>query len=118
MNGVFGNYLHPFEQNSFSDSILDGSLELNNFDVSAAVKNCIREMTYAPGEDGVTTVNPTITADDVREGVKAIAEKLTSSPSGRHYGHYKAAIGDPDLCEVYATLMPIPFEMGFHLCSM
>ncbi len=115
VNGPFGNYVHPFEQNNFSESILDGSICLDSFDVNNAIKACIKEMVYAPGEDGTQTVESKISADDFKAGFKAISEKLISSPSGRHYGHYKAVLKEPDLCAMYAVLMSVPFELGFGL---
>ena len=115
VNGIFGQELHPFEQNSFSETILDGSVDLGKFDANEAIKACIKELSYASGEDGSKSVDATITVEDFRSGFKIISEKLTSSPSGRHYGHYKAVLKDPQICSMYATMMSIPFELGLTL---
>ena len=115
VSGPFASHLHPFEQNDFSESILKGSVRLDSFNVNDAIKACIKEMAYAPGEDGVDVVDPTISAEDFKAGFRAISEQLTSSPSGRHYGHYKAVLQEPDLCAMYALIMSIPFELGFGL---
>ena len=80
VNGPFGNYVHLFEQNNFSESILDGSICLDSFDVNDAIKACIKEMVYAPGEDGTQTVESKISADDFKAGFKAISEKLIFVP--------------------------------------
>jgi hypothetical protein len=37
----------------------------------------------------------------------------SSSPSGRHIGHYKAILNDPVLTQLHATMMPNPFQIGF-----
>ena len=48
-------------------------------------------------------------------GFKQLSEDLSSSPSGRHLGHYKAALDDPELCIMYATVISIPFRHGIIL---
>lgn len=40
-------------------------------------------------------------------------ESTSSSPSGRHIGHYKAVLKDPSLVALHATIMLIPFQVGF-----
>eukprot|EP00957_Ditylum_brightwellii_P009645 726595-Ditylum_brightwellii.AAC.1 len=37
----------------------------------------------------------------------------SSSPSGRHYVHYKAILMDDSICLVHATMMALPFRFGF-----
>jgi hypothetical protein len=62
-------------------------------------------------------------------------ESTSTSPSGRHLGHYKAIINDPerkkeacnenymskhklDLLELYTNLVNIPLKYGFALEKM
>ena len=54
-----------------------------------------------------------IFSKELSDGFKMLSEEISSSPSGRHIGHYKAALGDPDLCTMYATVLSIPFKHGF-----
>jgi hypothetical protein len=44
---------------------------------------------------------------------KATSEATSSSPSGRHVGHYKAILSDPSLVSLHASMMSIPFQAGF-----
>jgi hypothetical protein len=44
---------------------------------------------------------------------KATSEATSSSPSGRHVGHYKAILNDPTLVSLHASMMSIPFQVGF-----
>jgi hypothetical protein len=39
-------------------------------------------------------------------------EATSSSPSGRHIGHYKAIIKDPVLVSLHTAMMSIPFQVG------
>jgi len=68
----------------------------------------------------LTTPYPTIPVQslDISNEVfielyKAIDERTSSSPSGRHVGHCKAVIEDPGLVTLHATMMSLPFCHGF-----
>ena len=115
MAGTLGQQLHPFEQNQFSESILHGTADLSNLNLSAFICDCIHEMCFPPGEDGSDPVSDVISPKDFSNGFKLLSEDLSSSPSGRHIGHYKAALRDEDLCTMYATILSLPFKHGFTL---
>eukprot|EP00957_Ditylum_brightwellii_P123640 9425938-Ditylum_brightwellii.AAC.1 len=40
---------------------------------------------------------------------------MSSSPSGRHYGHYRAALVSESISLVHAWMMSLPFLVGFTL---
>jgi hypothetical protein len=50
-----------------------------------------------------------ITEEDFVHTFKNTKESTSSSPSGRHIGHYKAAIKDPFLVQLHSTMMSLPF---------
>jgi hypothetical protein len=54
----------------------------------------------------------TITVQEFRDSYRVAKEKTSSSPSGRHIGHYKAALEDTVLVPLHATMMSIPFQVG------
>jgi hypothetical protein len=57
----------------------------------------------------------TIKNEDFIGVYKALKENTSSSPSGRHVGHYKAVVGDPVLVTMHAIMMTLPFGHGFVL---
>ena len=50
---------------------------------------------------------------DFRRLFKKWRESTTSSPSGRHIGHYKAILGDDDLVEFFCAMCELPLNFGF-----
>ena len=115
MTGPLGQKLHPFEQNQFSESILQGMINLTGLSLNTAIHACIQEMCFPNGEDRSDPVSDLISSEDLSDGFKMLSEDISSSPSDQHIGHYKAALGDSDLCTMYATLLSIPFKHGFTL---
>jgi hypothetical protein len=53
-----------------------------------------------------------ITVQDFQDSYKSAKEATSSSPSGRHIGHYKAVVADPVLTKMHAAMMSIPFQTG------
>ena len=43
VEGTLGQQPHPFEQNQFSESILHGTVDLSNLNLSASIHACIHE---------------------------------------------------------------------------
>jgi hypothetical protein len=60
-----------------------------------------------------TNASIEITPDAYRSCYKAIPERTSSSPSGRHVGHYKAAIQSDALTLIHSQMMTLPFHTGF-----
>jgi len=54
-----------------------------------------------------------ITQADFIGTYKASKELTSSSPSGRHIGHYKAVIDDCELVEIHSSMMSLPHQNGF-----
>jgi hypothetical protein len=55
----------------------------------------------------------TIINEDFIGVYKALKENTSSSPSGRHVGHYKAVVGGPALVTMHTMMMTLPFHHGF-----
>jgi hypothetical protein len=58
-------------------------------------------------------IGSTISPDDFISTYKSTHEKVSSSLSGHHVGHYKAACHDPNIVHIHSHMMSIPFLAGF-----
>jgi hypothetical protein len=54
-----------------------------------------------------------IDTDSFVYGIKGWKENTSTSPSGRHLGHYKAALGSPLVTALYVRMINIPVQYGF-----
>ena len=68
--------------------------------------------------DTVLAVDPIsteITGEDITRGFKGWKESTSTSPSGRHLGHYKALIQDPSLLESFRKFFNIAISRGIAI---
>jgi hypothetical protein len=59
------------------------------------------------------SVDVNISVEAFQSCYKAEKENTSSSPSGRHVGHYKAAAMSDHLSAIHAMMMSVPFRAGF-----
>ena len=58
-------------------------------------------------------ISAIISDEDFQKTVKKWKESTSTSPSGRHLGHYKAAILDDDITHLHVEMLNIPIQLGF-----
>jgi hypothetical protein len=75
-------------------------------EVERIIKTLARQYPTNPG----TSV---LTDEEFISTYKKAHESTTSSPSGRHIGHYKAILKDPTLVTMRTDMMSLPFQIGF-----
>jgi hypothetical protein len=62
-----------------------------------------------------TPITSVITADDIYYGFKKWPESTSTSPSGRHLGHYKALIQHPELLSCFEKFLNIAVLRGIAI---
>jgi hypothetical protein len=79
---------------------------LKEFLASFAIPNSVQEADPFPTN---------ITSEDIKKGITCWKETTTTSPSGRHLGHYKALVQDPMFLDSLAKFMDIAITRGISI---
>ena len=90
--------------------ILDGT----EFDLPLDVRECL-EWISGLKRKNVPTTDLQVERKSFKEFVRGVKESKSSSPSGRHYGHYKALLEDEELFEILYLLVETALEAGVIL---
>jgi hypothetical protein len=61
----------------------------------------------------IITQKATISDEEFVTTYRVARETTSSSPSGRHIGHYEAIVKHPALVSLHATMISIPFQSGY-----
>jgi len=93
-----------------SDDLLRGTLpDLPSTLIPETLRILQTMATQLPTADGKSVITP----EEFGSTYTIANEQTSSSPSGRHIGHYKAILEDPLLVRLHSTMMSIPFQVGF-----
>jgi len=111
-SGQLANLMGPFADSSPAVALLSGMLppnvELPLKETQTILSNLSRPLSLAP-----QTILSELSPDQFRSTYKKVKENTSSSPSGRHAGHYKVVVEDSCLCQLHASMMSIPYLTGF-----
>jgi hypothetical protein len=69
--------------------------------------------TLSTQQASIKNYSSTISGEDFSNLYKVLSESTSSSPSGRHIGHYKVASTQEHLADLHAKMMSIPHLAGF-----
>ncbi len=112
-SGYLADALGKHAASSSAESLLQGTFtpaveQIKLAETLAIIQELGTPMNLSPQE-----TKATISVDDFISTYKVVKEATSSSPSGHHVGHYKAAATDPLLSELHSSMMSIPYMAGF-----
>ena len=101
--GPIAEHIGPFEYNEASEKVvMEGDMGSLPTDPMEEVQDMLKALRRDPD---VTDIDLFITAAELKSSFKVTKEATASSPSGRHYGHYKAAMSSPKLIDLYTSMI-------------
>jgi hypothetical protein len=95
-----------------ADALLAGELPPPQI-TKSLLPETMQLLTLAKPSVGVPVFSSTISAQEFASLYKILPESTSSSPSGRHLGHYKVASGYDHLAGLHSMMMSIPYLAGF-----
>jgi hypothetical protein len=112
VTGPIANKLGPFANNEYYEAILNGTFDFSDIEVITEVKDIIRGMQYPDPDNPTPPIDTHITNETFMDAMKHTRERTSSSPSGRHYGHYRTLLRDKELIGCIAQLANFCFQWG------
>lgn len=94
-----------------ADQILNGTYEFED-NVDPTTKELLNQISQMSRTHRNQTVDYIISKEDYQKYWKTSKEKTSSSFSGLHFGHWKAAAYDNNISELHAMLTQIAFQSG------
>ena len=93
------------------DAILNGNhVDDMGIPMSIEMRTFLQQM-QRPAN--IADIETAISTDDYTYGIKGWKETTSTSPSGRHLGHYKAALGCPIVTALHVRMINLPILYGF-----
>jgi hypothetical protein len=115
--GFIGHLSHiipTFTRNVHSSSILQVTYNLSNIDPMPKIQQFLEAMVRPSALHSTSPIYTTVTLLDFQKGFRKLSDKISSSPSGRHITHYKIIATDPDLSQILARAITMPFSSTVH----
>ena len=112
MSGPISEKLAPFADNDYCDAVLNGTFEFDDLAENTEVKDLIKGMQYPDPESPTPQINSEITYEGLSKAMAHTRERTSSSPSGRHYGHYRTLLRSPMILGIIAALANFCFKWG------
>jgi hypothetical protein len=112
VTGPVVDKIGPFADNEYCDAVLNGTYDFTDIAEITEVKDLISRMQYPDPANPTPMINFTIDAEGLTSAISHTREGTSSSPSGRHYGHYCSLIQSPDTIGYIASLADFCFNWG------
>ena len=108
-----GFIIPPFTRNVHSTSVLQGTLDLSDIDHMSRIQYFLQAMAKPSVLHSSSLVDTIITTQDFQQGFKKLSNRTSSITSGRHITHYKILATDPEISQILARAITMPFTNGF-----
>jgi hypothetical protein len=115
VSGPIAAKIGPFANNDYCKAILNGTFDITNITESTEVKDLLSGMRYPNTTNPMEPINTQITTKTFSDAMEHMRERTSTSPSGRHYGHYQALLHDKDTLGHIASLANFCFQWGITL---
>jgi hypothetical protein len=112
VTGPIADRFGPFADNHYCEAILNGTFDMSDISAEIEVHDIIQGMQYPDPTTPTTPIDTTITAETFSQVVAHTRERTSSSPLGRHYGHYRTILRDATLIEDIAAIANFCFQWG------
>ena len=104
VKGPFANSIGPFDDNEYCDAIFQGTLNTTGLATISEVHDIVSGMQYPDPTQPTPQFDSNISNKEFFQTVFKTRERTSSSPSGRHYGHYRTLLRAPDLLGCIASI--------------
>lgn len=112
VTGPIADKIGPFADNEYCDSVLEGTFDFNDIAETVEVEDIIKGMRYPDTTRPTPPIDSTIDEEGFVSAIAHTRERTSSSPSGRHYGHYRALLRKPAILGLIAHLANFCFKWG------
>jgi hypothetical protein len=113
-SGPLKDYIGKFGLGVGAQEILKGHFDPNKSKNMPAVSYWLKH--HVRRAVPPASVQTNLTVEEFKAAVTKQTEMTSSSPSSRHYGHYKAILTNESICIVHTIMMTLPFRIGFTPC--
>ena len=112
VTGPIADKIGPFADNDYCEAILTGNFDVSTLEAITEVKDIITGMRYPDPLQPTAPIDTTITIESFSDAMAHTRERTSSSPSGRHYGHYRALLRDKTILGIIADIANFCFQWG------
>jgi hypothetical protein len=112
-SGYLGKCVGQTALTEAAEAILNGSFRPDTSEDLLPETMDILNTSGSPLPIQQNSTTSSISPEEFSNTYRIVKETTSSSPSGRHVGHYKAATKDPILTELHSTMMSLPYMVGF-----
>jgi hypothetical protein len=112
-SGYIANLLGDVLTSNTAEELLQGNLAVDPTQIPFPETQAILDFLGTPYPKPIMDHKCIISPDQFKLTYTKVQEKTSSSYSGRHVGHYKAILQNDYIVNIHASMMSIPYQVGF-----